>query len=239
MPANTAAPSILPPRSSGSTNLSLTERIVEQFGTPSHYVEMTVVLGFALVLAAVIAYHPTLRRKASTRAAVEQPKTLVMYGLVGALVGHVCNLNETMGFVIFGIGGLMRFRTDVGEAKDTGRVILVAVVGICCGVQTFLIAALATIFGFVLIWHLERQVIGSLDVMQIDPAIASEVSAAYRKLLRAAGCQIVGERKSPNPKKPDLSLVFLVPRNFDRDALMREAALLPEKLRGTVDWTLS
>ena len=30
--------------------------------------------------------------------------------------------------VVFGIGGLMRFRTNVGEAKDTGRVILVTVV---------------------------------------------------------------------------------------------------------------
>ena len=61
-----------------------------------------------------------------------------------------------MALVVFGIGGLMRFRTDVGPAKDTGRVILTAVVGVCCGLKLLVVAVTATAFGWLLLWMLER-----------------------------------------------------------------------------------
>jgi hypothetical protein len=106
--------------------------------------EMAMVLGLALVLAAVIAYHPTLRSRASTLAEIEQPKTFMMYSMIGALIAIVVKVQPSMALVVFGIGGLMRFRTDVGQAKDTGRVILVTVVGLSCGLELYVVALLAT-----------------------------------------------------------------------------------------------
>lgn len=235
-----ASPPFVPSSSSSVAKPgSATARLAQEFSDPALLVDMSLVLGLALLLVACVAYHPSLRAKATTRADIEQPKTLVMYGLVGALVGHIVSLNDMMALVVFGIGGLMRFRTDVGEAKDTGRVILVAIIGICCGVQSFLIATLATLVGWALVWLLERQVVGGLDVMQVEPAQVNAATVAYRELLTSVGCRVIGERKSPNPKKPAISLVFSVPAELDRDALLKRAAEIPEGLRGTVDWHLA
>ncbi|TPV92265.1 MAG: hypothetical protein B7733_26470 [Myxococcales bacterium FL481] len=234
-----ASPPLVPRASPTDRPASAAMRLASEFSDPALLVDMGLVLGFALALVAIIAYHPSLRAKATTRAAAEQPKTLVLYGLVGALVGHLVSLNEMMALVVFGIGGLMRFRTDMGDAKDTGRVMLVAIVGICCGVQSFLVATLATACGWLLIMFLERQVVGGLDVMQVQPASVDASSTAYRALISDAGCRIIGERKSPNPKRPAISLVFTVPARVDRQALIARADKLPSELRGTTDWHLS
>ena len=95
--------------------------------------DMVLVLLLALALGAVIAYHPSIRGRASTLEQFEQPKTLLMYAVVAAVVALIVQVQPAMAFVIFGIGGLLRFRTEVGDAKDTGRVILVTVLGLCCG----------------------------------------------------------------------------------------------------------
>ena len=130
-------------------------------GTPSSTAgacwTWSIVFLLAAVLGAVIAYHPRTRAKASTLAELEQPKTFIMYALVGAVTAKIVEANSAMAFVVFGIGGLMRFRTDVGPAKDTGRVILTAVVGVCCGLKLLVVAVGATAFGWVLLWLLEKE----------------------------------------------------------------------------------
>src|SRR5262245_34159804 len=80
--------------------------------------DMAVVLVLAVLLGAAIAYHPLSRSKASSIAELEQPKTFIMYALVGALIGLIVPHYPVMGMVIFGIGGLLRFRTEIGPAKD-------------------------------------------------------------------------------------------------------------------------
>ncbi len=83
--------------------------------------DMVLVLALALVLGAIIAYHPATRRRLTTLEHFEQPKTLLMYAVVAAVVALIVGVQPAMAFVIFGIGGLLRFRTMVGEAKDNGR----------------------------------------------------------------------------------------------------------------------
>lgn len=212
-------------------------RVTAQFTDAALYVETVLVLLLAVGLGALLAYHPSARRKVTSRAALEQPKTFVMYALVGALVGHIVLLNEAMALVVFGIGGLMRFRTDVGEAKDTGRVILAAIVGICCGVQSYLIAVLATIMGWIIIWRLEHQSIGSVQVLGIPTSAMQDSSLAYRKLLEAAGCRVVGETR--NPKKSQIEIVFTAPAAFDANTARAQAEELPENERGVPTWEIS
>ncbi|MEE3231085.1 MAG: hypothetical protein VX272_08595, partial [Planctomycetota bacterium] len=107
----------------------------ENFGNIVYIVDVSLMLLLSIILAAVIAYHPSTRRKASNITEFEQPKTFLMYAMVGALIAQLVQTYPPMALVIFGIGGLLRFRTVVGEAKDTGRVILVTVVGLCCGLK--------------------------------------------------------------------------------------------------------
>ncbi len=66
-------------------------------------------LVLATTLGAVIAFHPTTQRSVDTREEAELPKVLIMYALVGAVIGEiVLKYGMVVGFVIFGLGGLMR-----------------------------------------------------------------------------------------------------------------------------------
>lgn len=199
--------------------------------------DMAIVFGVAVLLGAVIAYHPLVRNKARSIDELEQPKTFVMYSMVGAMIALVVQVNAVMGLVVFGIGGLLRFRTNVGGAKDTGRVILATVVGVCCGVKLFVVAVFATAFGWVLIWYLESQNIGRIQVKGLTRDTIPRVADAYREMLIRTGCKIIGEKKSI--AKNQVSFVIKAPRQLDRDWLDGHVAALPDELRGTVDWEIS
>jgi hypothetical protein len=200
--------------------------------------DMMIVFLLAAVLGAVIAYHPRTREKASTLPELEQPKTFIMYALVGAVIARIVEANSAMAFVVFGIGGLMRFRTDVGPAKDTGRVILTAVVGVCCGLKMMVVAVTATAFGWVLLWLLERETFTRLLVKGLPPDALGPAAVAYRRVLLQAGCRVFGERKKVI--EGQVSFVFAAPDPFDRERFEeRLLSSVPEPLRGALDWDVS
>ncbi len=200
--------------------------------------DMVIVFMLAAALAAVIAYHPRTREKASTLPELEQPKTFIMYALVGAVIARIVEANPAMALVVFGIGGLMRFRTDVGPAKDTGRVILTAVVGVCCGLKLVVVAVTATAFGWVMLWVLERETFTRLLVKGLPHAAVVPSAEAYRRILLQAGCRIFGERKKF--VEGQVSFVFAAPDPFDRERFEEHLMIaIPEGLRGALDWDVS
>ena len=74
-------------------------------------------LVLASVLGAAIAYHPTIRRTVDSFEEAEAQKVYVLYGVIGAITGMmVLRYGVAVGFVVFGIGGLIRFRTDLRSA---------------------------------------------------------------------------------------------------------------------------
>lgn len=101
------------------------------FADPGEYLRYGVALLAATASGAILAYHPIHHGRQVTLAVMEQRKTLIIYSVVGALIAEICAVNPSMAFVIFGIGGLMRFRTDVGESKSTGHTIMATLVGLC------------------------------------------------------------------------------------------------------------
>jgi hypothetical protein len=200
--------------------------------------DMAMVLTLAVLLGAVIAYHPASRRKASSLEELEHPKTFIMYAMVGAVIGVVVSIYPVMGPVIFGIGGLLRFRTNVGPAKDTGRVILAVIVGVSAGLKLMVVAVLATLCGWLLIWILERQPFARLQVRGLVPANIPRSAEAYRKILTGAGCRLLAERKRYT--KGLVSFVFVAPHNLDREALeQRIYETVAEDIRGVVDWEVA
>ena len=209
----------------------------DKFGELPHIVDISLVLLISIILAAFIAYHPSTRRKASNITEFEQPKTFLMYAMVGALIALLVQKNETMALVIFGIGGLLRFRTVVGEAKDTGRVILVTVVGLCCGLKIFVAAVLATLIGWVLIWYLESQNAGRVAVKGLKDADILAAAETYRGILGAAGCTVIRERK--NLTKGRVTFIVKTPPELDAEALEEAFEKVPEEQRGVVDWEIS
>lgn len=196
--------------------------------------DMVLVLLLALLLGAVIAYHPATRRRLSTLEHFEQPKTLLMYAVVAAVVALIVEVQPAMAFVIFGIGGLLRFRTMVGDAKDTGRVILVTVVGLCCGLKIFIVALPATVIGWLLIFVLEKQIAGIIRVSGVGELAMHESTRAYRALIAAAGCTIIGEQTKFI--KREFAFVVKAPPSLDREGLQARFDALSAELRGVVDW---
>jgi hypothetical protein len=122
----------------------------------------------------------------------------------------------------------------VGESKDTGRVILVTVVGLCCGLKIFIVAVPATVIGWLLIFALEQQTAGIIRVSGVGEAAMHEATRAYRAMISAAGCTIIGEQTKFI--KREFTFVVKAPPTLDRQRLQAEFDSLPPTVRGVVDW---
>lgn len=195
--------------------------------------DMVVVLLVALALGAVIAYHPATRRRVSTLVHHEQPKAILMYSMVAAMVALVVKVLPAMAFVIFGIGGLLRFRTDTGDAKDTGRVILVTVVGLCCGLGLFVVAVPATVLGWVLIFTLDRQTAGIVRVSGVSEDAIYDAVRSYRSAIQRTGCTIIGEQTKFIRR--EFCFVVQAPPMLTRAVLQTQLDELPAPVRGVVE----
>ena len=190
----------------------------------------------ASVLGAVIAYHPASRRSVHTLEEVETQKVFVLYAAIGAITGAmVLKYGTVVGFVIFGIGGLIRFRTDLQSAPMTGRLILVTLIGLACGLRLAHLAVLAAIFGFALIAILDATVTFRIVVKHLGAGSLASAAQAYRSLLEREGCRVLGETKSF--AKEQVALVFHAPRRLAREQLARTLDTdVPDALKGAVDW---
>lgn len=196
--------------------------------------DMLIVLLLALALGAVIGYHPSARRRVSNLDQFEQPKTFLMYAMVAAVVALIVKTQPAMAFVIFGIGGLLRFRTMVGEAKDTGRVILVTVVGLSCGLKIFIVAIPATVLGWLVIYFLEQQTAGVIRISGVGEEALHDATKAYRTAIEKAGFAIIGEQTKFI--KREFLFVVSAPPTLGRGTLETDFDELPKELQGVVDW---
>jgi hypothetical protein len=193
-------------------------------------------LVLATVLGSVIAFHPTVRHHIDTREEAELPKVYAMYALVGAVVGViVLEYGIVVGFVVFGLGGLMRFRTDTTSARDTGRLILVTLIGLISGLNLPHFAVLATLFAWVLIYIFDGNPVCNIEVNEIPDGKVRPAADAYRQVLEGLGCKIISEKKSFG--KHRVEFIFRAPRSKTREVM--HAALcdqVPGDLRGELDW---
>jgi hypothetical protein len=191
-------------------------------------------LVLATLLAMIIAFHPTTRRTVDTIEEAELPKVSIMYALVGAVVGvAVLQFGMVIGFVVFGLGGLMRFRTETSSTRDTGRLIIVTLVGLLCGMNLPHFAVITTAFVWFVILVFDANPVYRLDVTDIEKQNLKLAADAYKNELASFDTKLVTETVS----KGKLVFVFRAPRGFSQDALY-EATLrhLPPELRGEVDW---
>ena len=193
-------------------------------------------LALAALLGAVVAYHPATLRTIDTPHEAEVPRVHVVYAVVGAVIGVVVlTYGMGVGVVVFGIGGLIRFRTDTGSARDTGRLILVTLIGLTAGLGLPHFAVLTTAFAFGLVFVLEGRFVGTLQVRGVPATLVPESATAWRAALVQEGCSIINARA--RVAKEHLTFVFRAPRHAMPDMLHdRTAARVPPELRGTPEW---
>ena len=138
----------------GNSWLSI-EKSVEQFAHPSFILRLFLSLRLAVGCAFAIAWHP---RRATLRDPLrdfEERKALILLGVVGAVVAELSGTSQTLAFVIFGIGALLRFRTVLDNPKLTGKAIMVVVVGLACGMGSWAMAVFVTGFSWLLMFWLD------------------------------------------------------------------------------------
>jgi len=196
-------------------------------------------LTLAAVLGAVIAFHPKNREAIMMREGIDSPKIYVMYPVIGAIVGiMVVNYGLVVGFVLFGLGGLMRFRTVLRSASLTGRIIFVTLIGLACGLNLPHVAVLATAFGFAVIHILDAPVMYRVDIKGLPPEHFTEAVTAYRVLLEKQGCHIFSEKE--NGGKLRVAFVFRCPRRSSRSRLEELFnSKIDKGLSGSINWRVT
>lgn len=194
------------------------------------------VLTLATLLGAAIAYHPRHGQTADTLEEIEAPKIYIMYSVIGAVIGiMVVKYGLVVGFVLFGIGGLIRVRTIMRSVWLTGQLIFVTLIGLSCGLDLPHVAILATAFGFTLIYILDIRMTYRIVIRALAEEHIASAATAYRVVLEQQGCKIMSEKK--NPRKKRITFIFQKPGSVNRDHLEDELeSKIDPALRGSIDW---
>ncbi len=183
----------------------------------SYMLESFAALLLSTALGALIAFHPTTLRMVDTIEEAELPKVQIMCALIGAMVGViVLEYGIVVGFVVFGLGGLMRFRTEAATTRDTSRLIIVTLIGLICGLNLPHFAVLSAFYAWVIIFF-DGHPIYSLEVHEIPKGRLADVAGAYRAGFSELGCKLISENKSFVKRRIDY--VIRAPRNSEQSTL--------------------
>lgn len=201
--------------------------------------ETVLTLTVAALLGAAIAYHPRSRIAIDTVEESEAPKTTITYAVVGAVIGlMVLEYGLVVGFVVFGIGGLIRFRTALPSTTETGRLIFVTLIGLSAGLDLPHLAVIATAFGFALIYVLESRITFSVEIQGLQEEDVVESASRYREALESQGCSIVSQKQ--NLSKGKVAFVFQAsPGQAASDLERTLASSIPAHLQGTINWEVA
>jgi hypothetical protein len=195
-------------------------------------------LWLAAILGAAIAYHPRHAQTADTFEEIEASQIYIMYAVIGSIIGIlVVQYGMAVGFVLFGIGALIRFRTVLRSANLTGRLIFVTLIGLSAGLDLPHVAVLVTFFGFVLIFFLDSRFTFRIFVRGLAHDSVSLAASACREVIEQENCRIVSEKKDP-----DRGRITFIIRSSEVDTGKNLVGALESKVEpnlvGSVDWEI-
>jgi hypothetical protein len=203
----------------GNSWLSI-EKSVEQFAHPSFILRLFLSLTLAVGCAFAIAWHP---RRASLRDPLrdfEERKALVLLGVVGAVVAELSGTSQTLAFVIFGIGALLRFRTLLDNPKLTGKAIMVVVVGLACGMGSWAMAVFVTAFSWLLMFWLDSHSSCEVRIRLDETEDPKPVFDAVQSLLISHKCKL--QSSSLYEDKGRMVFLLYLPNGVDPTRLEHE-----------------
>ena len=189
----------------------------------------------AIMLGAVIGFHPTPPRTVDRLQEADMPKVYIMYAFIGAVIGvTVREFGMVIGVVVFGIGGLIRFRTDTDSTRDTGRLIVVTLVGLIAGLGLPHFAIITTAVAFILILAFDSRPVCRVKIEQLPIDRIQESADAYRTVLQGQGCRIITEHLIGS--KGRVEFVFRMPRRAVRAGLHAALCGTPLETHGEINW---
>ena len=196
------------------------EKSLEQFAHPSFILRLFLSLTLAVGCAYAIAWHP---RRASLRDPLrdfEERKALILLGVVGAVVAELSGTSQTLAFVIFGIGALLRFRTVLDNPKLTGKAIMVVVVGLACGMGSWTMAVFVTGFSWLLLFVLDSHSSCRVRIRLDDTEDPKPVFDAVQSLLVSHKCRV--QSSSLYEDKGRMVFLLYLPNGVDPTRLEHE-----------------
>lgn len=196
------------------------EKSLEQFAHPSFILRLFLSLTLAVGCAFAIAWHP---RRASVRDPLsdfEERKALILLGVVGAVVAELSGTSQTLAFVIFGIGALLRFRTLLDNPKLTGKAIMVVVVGLACGMGSWAMAVFVTAFSWLLMFWLDSHSSCEVRIRLDQTEDPRPVFDAVQSLLLSHKCRL--QSSSLYEDKGRMVFLLYLPSGVDPTRLEHE-----------------
>ena len=196
------------------------QKSIEQFAHPSFILRLFLSLTLALGCAFAIAWHP---RRASLRDPMrdfEERKALILLGVVGAVVAELSGTSQTLAFVIFGIGALLRFRTVLDNPKLTGKAIMVVVVGLACGMGSWAMAVFVTAFSWLLMFWLDSHSSCEVRIRLDETEDPKPVFDAVQSLLLSHQCKL--QSSSLYEDKGRMVFLLYLPHGVDPTRLEHE-----------------
>ena len=196
------------------------EKSVEQFGHPEFILRLFLSLGLAVVCAYAIAWHPRRASLADPLADLEERKALILLGVVGAVVAELSGTSQTLAFVIFGIGALLRFRTVLDNPKLTGKAIMVVVVGLACGMGSWAMAVFVTAFSWILVYWLDSHSSCRVRIRLDDQEDPKPVFDMVQSLLVSRKCRL--QSSALYEDKGQMVFLLYIPSGVDPRQLEAE-----------------
>ena len=176
---------------------------------------------FAIGLSAVIAWHPRSLSAANADRLLGGQRVLLLLGLIGATVAEIVMAQPAMALVIFGIGGLIRFRTNLRDEELNFKAILVVIIGLACGMSELALAVFVTIIGWLLIWFLDKsqayRIRITASAKEIHEVLESESEAILGRI-RDSKLRVVN---AAFDEKRRLVIIISAPVAFDENQINR------------------
>src|SRR5207247_5905705 len=196
------------------------QQSVEQFGHPEFILRLFLSLSLAVVCVYAIAWHPPRASLADPLADLEERKALILLGVVGAVVAELSGTSQTLAFVIFGIGALLRFRTVLDNPKLTGKAIMVVVVGLACGMGSWAMAVFVTAFSWILVYWLDSHSSCRVRIRLDDGADPKPVFGTVQSLLVSDKCRL--QSSALYEDKGQMAFLLYIPTAVDARELEAE-----------------
>ena len=193
---------------------------LEQFRHLDFILRLFLSLSLAVACAVAIAWHPRRASIIDPLSDLEERKALILLGMVGAVVAELSASNQTLAFVIFGIGALLRFRTVLDNPKLTGKAIMVVVVGLACGMGSWAMAIFVTAFSWVLVYWLDSHASCRVRIRLDDEADPKPVFGAIQSLLVSHRCKL--QSSALYEDKGQMVFVLYIPAGVDPRKLEQE-----------------
>ena len=142
-----------------------------------------------------------------------------------------------IGFVIFGIGGLFRFRMASSSIADTGKLVIVSLIGLATGLDLPVMALIASVAAWIVIW-----VFGGSEKLKLEVKFDEQAEPQLAMLrlqdhLVQNGFSVSSVSKTKF--KPTAQYLLIARKSDDQTRLIREMAeVRSQPGSGVVDWQI-